>query len=514
MGEARTRQWLEAGRFSGAGVAARQPGLDAVLPTTRWLVVLLLPLLALKGVQVFAAAPTADEAYYWLWGQHLDWSYYDHPPLAAWLQGLSASLFGWNLFALRATTLLSFAGSLWILWFWSRRLAGREDAPRAFLAGLVVWLSMPILMRFQSLAHQDHLLIFFGLVAAHFWALFIEGLGDGKRIWRFYYAGCVALGLAGLTKYNAVFIGLGFAVWVVVSAKGRPLLASPHLWAGAALSMAMQAPVIAWNVAHDWPSFHYNLESRIGQSVHGGFAGNLRDFVISSSMMLSPVIVLALVRFGTGSGAIRTPFEAVGRWVLVVSTAVFVLLCASNTILSYWNLTAYLFALPVMVFFLRSRAEFSIHALFGIGMSAWIVLGQVVYPSYKLNGGDLRDNDISFGLEEIAAIVAEEERFIGVDMVMTTDYRTASLLSFAGKRTDVLKIGLRNDQFDFWWNPADYKGRDALVLVDDYLPEDELVTAVFERVTTVREFTIERFGLPIHSYRLVLAENYSGEGPH
>ena len=26
-----------------------------------------------------------DEAYYWQWAQHLDWGYYDHPPLVAWL---------------------------------------------------------------------------------------------------------------------------------------------------------------------------------------------------------------------------------------------------------------------------------------------------------------------------------------------------------------------------------------------------------------------------------------------
>jgi len=25
---------------------------------------------------------------------------------------------------------------------------------------------------------------------------------------------------------------------------------------------------------------------------------------------------------------------------------------------------------------------------------------------------------------------------------------------------------------------------------------------------------VERFGIPVHTYRLVLAENYSGTGPH
>ena len=40
------------------------------------------------------------------------------------------------------------------------------------------------------------------------------------------------------------------------------------------------------------------------------------------------------------------------------------------------------------------------------------------------------------------------------------------------------------------------------------------MTRVFERVTPIREFTVERFGIPVHTYRLVLAENYSGTGPH
>ena len=502
---------------AGTAEGAQAPGAAAiteVLPATRWLVLLLLPLAALKCVHLFVVPPSADEAYYWMWGQHLALSYYDHPPLAAWLQRLSAEVFGWNLVALRAMTLASFAGCLAILWFWSKRLAGPRQAPRVFLGGTIVWLATPMLLSYQSKAHQDHLLVFFGLLTAHFFALFCESLDGGRRAWRFFYAGCVALGLAGLSKYNGVLIGLGFAAWVLFSARGRPLLASPHLWAGAALATAMQAPVIAWNVAHGWPSFAYNLNDRIGVSFGGGFAGNLAPFAVLSVMMLSPVMVLALYRFATGRGTVRTPFEPVGRWVLAVSTLTFVALCATTAVLHYWNLAAYLFMLPVAAFYMRSRTEFSIHAVYGMLMGSWVVLAQILYPTYKIKGGDIRDNDISFGLGEIAAIVEEEEARLGVDMVMTTDYRTASLLSFTAKRLDVEKIGRRNDQFDFWFDPAAHKGEDALVLVDDFLPESDLLDQVFEKVTPVRDFTISRYGFAMHSYRLVLAETYSGTGPH
>ena len=58
-------------------------------------------LLALKLVLMAASGPFMDEAYYWLWGQHPALSYYDHPPLSAWLQALSAQLFGWSILSLR-----------------------------------------------------------------------------------------------------------------------------------------------------------------------------------------------------------------------------------------------------------------------------------------------------------------------------------------------------------------------------------------------------------------------------
>jgi 4-amino-4-deoxy-L-arabinose transferase-like glycosyltransferase len=479
-----------------------------VLPATRWLVILLLPFAVIKGGQFLLAAPTPDEAYYWLWGQHLSLSYYDHPPLTAWMQRVAAELFGWNRFSLRVMTLASFAGCLAILWYWARRLAGRQPAFRVFLGGLIAWLSVPMVLRYQGLAHPDHWLILFGVATAHFWALFIERLEAGEKAWRFYYAGCVALGFAGLSKYNAVFIGAGFAAWVFLSPVGRRLLASPHLWLGGALAAAMQAPVLIWNTAHDWPSMQYNLQDRIGLSDGGGFADNLTRFAVSSAIMASPLLLIAVARF---LGPRRSPFQPVGRAVFAVSTLSFVALCATNTVLSYWNLAAYLFVLPAALIFIGSRLEFALHALYGISVAAWLIGANIVYPSYKAAGNDVRDNDITFGTAEIAAIVAEEEARLGPQIVATTDYRTAALLSLAGKRLDVVNLGPRGSQFDFWFDPAAHRGEDALVLVDDFLGEDRGIIQAFESVTPVREIEIRRFGYTMHRYRLVHARDYSGE---
>lgn len=50
----------------------------------------------MKIVALYGAVPVADEGYYLLWGQNLDWSYYDHPPLGGWMLGLSSAVLGDN----------------------------------------------------------------------------------------------------------------------------------------------------------------------------------------------------------------------------------------------------------------------------------------------------------------------------------------------------------------------------------------------------------------------------------
>lgn len=39
---------------------------------------------------------SSDEAYYWVWGQNLQWSYFDHPPFVAWLYAIGDVFHGWG----------------------------------------------------------------------------------------------------------------------------------------------------------------------------------------------------------------------------------------------------------------------------------------------------------------------------------------------------------------------------------------------------------------------------------
>src|SRR5437868_2288688 len=166
--------------------------------------------------------PMGDEAYYWMWGQHLSWSYFDHPPLNGWLQSLAAAIFGWSTLSVRLMTWPTLAATLWIIWLWSGRLAP-HDRTGWFWHSAVIYLSMPVIFLMTSAALPDHLLIPLGMGSVYAFQSFAESAEEGSPRWRALFASAVLLGLAILTKYNGVFIGIGYAAWILIRPKLRGL---------------------------------------------------------------------------------------------------------------------------------------------------------------------------------------------------------------------------------------------------------------------------------------------------
>src|SRR5262249_24188378 len=71
-------------------------------------------LLAQLGLSVLLP-PMPDELYYWCWAKEPQLSYYDHPPLTAYLIGVSTYVFGDNLFAIRLPACLCMFGVLLLM---------------------------------------------------------------------------------------------------------------------------------------------------------------------------------------------------------------------------------------------------------------------------------------------------------------------------------------------------------------------------------------------------------------
>jgi len=227
----------------------------------RWLLWLVAISLLGNFAALFSFGLLPDEAYYWVWSQRLELSYYDHPPLVAWLMWPFTELFGNGAVVVRLQAVLSWLVGAWVGYDLSRRLYGD---PRAGALAVLVWSSLPIVQVGFHIATPDSPLIIFSWLVYYF-----AYLAVAERNPRWWLAVGVAVGLTLLAKYPAVLVLGGLFFTLIFSREGRAELARPWPWLGAGLALLMFTPVVIWNAQHDWISFAFQFSHGVKEKVSG-----------------------------------------------------------------------------------------------------------------------------------------------------------------------------------------------------------------------------------------------------
>jgi 4-amino-4-deoxy-L-arabinose transferase-like glycosyltransferase len=466
---------------------------------------------ALKLVYIFSVGPIMDEAYYWMWGQHPGLSYFDHPPLQAWLLGLSDLVFGRSLFALRWMTLATLAGTFYIFHLWARRMAG-EDWQALFWPGVVIYLASPTFGYFTSLAFHDYLLIFLLLASGHFFLNFLVDADEGSACRRRdLYLGAVLVGLAGLTKYNAVFLGLGVFFLILWRPSLRRLLRDPHLYLAAAIAIGLQAPVLFWNWSTGFASFNFHLNTRHGEGWLEQF--NLRtflDFPVASIVLVSPFLVPVFFRFFLRHHPTR--FENVAKslaiWIFWLSSLTFVFVSLTDWVFWWWNLTAYVLVLPFAARLMGQRFLFWGHVVFGALVSLYLLISVTVVPLslFHADRADWRQTRL-YGWQELGEALAAARQTYRPDFIASDGPDLASVAGFALDDPAVTAITDRVTQFHYWWQPELHRGENAVIVLFRNA-SSAYIASQFEALTPIGTVEVSRFGHFINGFELYLAQSY------
>ncbi len=206
---------------------------------------------AIKLVLALLLPVTGDEAYFIQYGRAVDWGgFYDHPPMIGWILWLIERISSHPL----VLRLPAIAAAL-IVALGLYQLLRPVDQGRARLLALILLFSPVYLV--NVLVTTDTPLIAFGLLSAVALQL---ALRHG-RLPLFAVAG-VLLGLAFLSKYFAVLLGVAYLVLI-------PLAGREH-WRGFLLLFASALPFglfnLAWNYCHCWNHILFNVFNRAGGS--------------------------------------------------------------------------------------------------------------------------------------------------------------------------------------------------------------------------------------------------------
>ena len=466
--------------------------------------------LLLRALYVCFAFPVADETYYWLWGRHLALSYYDHPPLQGWLQGLSYAVFGRSYFALRWMTVAALAGTFWIYSLVARRVAGDEWRP-FLLRSAAVYLAAPLFGFFSTIAFHDYLLAFLVLSSGYlFIVYFADYERDGGGSLRDLFLAALLLGLAALTKYNGAFLGIAVAIAVLVRPKLRPLLLSWQLYAAALLAIAVQAPVVIWNYQQGFASFAYQMETRHGTT---GFTGiniaGMKAFVGEALLMVSPFFAAAIIKFFWARQ--RNEFERIGKAIAIgafwVSSLACLYVANFSWVIWWWNIVAFVLIFPFAGRYMRGWL-LGLHIGWGVAISTIMAVSYAVVPVLVLFGGPpAMETERSYGIEEMVAAAARAKAETGADFIASNHYIVASHIAFVLDDPSIGYVGAHHYAFNDWTDRQARRGENAILVIEPNT-ESEAWKGQFESFEDLGEIRAERFGYLINTYHLYLGRGF------
>ncbi len=236
-----------------------------------------------------------DEAHYWEWARHLDWSYYSKGPGVAWVIALSTRLFGDSEWAVRLPAAVSTAvGMLGAAAAARWAFPDRRELPAlaALLYALIPGFAISAMLMTIDAPY----------LACWMWAAaFATGaiLRARHRLW----LGCgLAIAAGFLFKYTILLLvpSIILAAWATRHA--RPRLSRPAIAAATLLASLGLIPVAIWNANHDWATVRHLMGhlSLPGGDTENTIAHNppwtiawFFEYLVVQAFVCGPVLALA-----------------------------------------------------------------------------------------------------------------------------------------------------------------------------------------------------------------------------
>lgn len=426
----------------------------------RWLLLALAATLLFR-IWLSAAAPiTADEAYFILWGRAPALGFYDHPPMVGWMLAPLAAISDASWLLRLPAVLVPPLAALGV-WLASRGWFGRDE-DTANLAALAVLL-VPMNV-WNVLATTDTPLVLFSVASLLVFARAAERGSNGL-----FLASGVLLGLAFLSKYFAVLLGLAYLAWAIIARNPKAFL---FVFLG---GLPFGLLNLYWNYEACWCNVMFNAINRHEDNDSGWSLVTPGLYAASLAYLAAPLLWFAW----RGRARLREAWRRTGERALLlawlVPFAVFAALSPVKRIGLHW-LLSFLPALVLSVALVLERRQLLASVRVFALLAALHVIAIVLIAALPL---ETWQNSRFYGRLVFPGRIAELLGAIAPDLpgkVLATDsYASAALLAYHARRpVPVFGLGTshaRQDDIASDWRG--FAGKDFVILRrEPPLPQD------------------------------------------
>ena len=506
--------------------------------TDAWLAVLVVAAVALLHVAYVRAAVidlAEDEAYYWDWSRHLDYSYYSKGPGTAWLIRASCTLFGDTPLGVRFPAIMARAG-VGLCTFWlTRKLFGSS---RLALGATLLGYAVPMFLAAGLIMTTDPMYLLCWGLATCFAA---KAIWDDKP-WALVAAGAV-VGVGLLGKFSMPLWFVGLFAYLIIDARGRKYLGTRWLWLAIAVAALFALPVLVWIHRHDYVTFLHVGED-IGVMDGDLHWKNFRDFWLGQlgvagpvAFVIAPAMIWAVRRGGDGrrERAGANPLLFLLMFSLPVLVAV-MLSSLRKHASANWCTAAYFGLVILAAAWLGQARGRGVKVMAAVCIVLGFILVEVahwtegLYPvvgwlqgKYPRAAITVKRVDPTYrvhGWSEAGSVISDHRDALGKDaLVLAHDYQTTAALAFyvrgqPAARTvgAYLRPPYREpfSQYDLWphrkLDDPSLVGRDAVYvgrMTDD-------LRAAFNQVQRVEDVVIVRRGVEVRRFEVHACRGFRG----
>lgn len=474
-----------------------QPANGSLAPTVNRLLAGVAILCVLRAVAAAVLPLSADEAYYWLWSKHLASGYFDHPPAIAFLIRGGTILLGATSAGVRAGSFIASLIATFFVWRSAALFLGREEDG----ACAALYFNLTLMVSAESLAATPDAPEI-ASAAAFLYALLRLQIGGDGRWWLL--AG-VAGGFALLSKYTALFLGLGTGFWLVATPDGRAWLKTVWPYAGGILATLIFSPNLVWNSEHHWETFVFQF-ARVGS---GEFTFRfLAEFLLAQVGLASPFILLLTLRGAATAWVGRRGRIAV--YLILPAIAYFLIHALHDRVQANW--TSFLFpALSILAAAAANIPQESrvapvtrVAQRLAIPVAVFlltITYAQAFFAVVPAGRSDPVSRLLGFGIGGIAARAEALREQSGAAGFVTTDYATAAWFAFYSPKTVPILVFDDDRRWTFAdQTPAALVAQPLLYVAEDRHDARSALSSGFEQVAFVGSIDRERGGIRIARY--------------
>jgi 4-amino-4-deoxy-L-arabinose transferase-like glycosyltransferase len=484
-----------------------------------WIIAFLI-LSYLVRLVLIAWLPLApDESYYWHWSKHLSWSYFDHPPMAAYMMALFTAAGGDHEFFVRIGGLLASLLVLFLLYQSCRRLSPDDPAlpwEVVFIANVTLLFSAGCLIQ----TPDTPLLLFWALAVYCGIALITD---PSPRWW---YLWGVALGLGLLSKYTMILIVPCQFAFLVFSRSDRHWLFRKEPWLALLIGAVIFSPVILWNWQHDWISFAFQLRHGFETSGRGAF-GKLMEYLGGQAGIVTPLLFLIFLYYSiTAYGLYRRRQAPEYLYLLFLSWPVILFFAYSSArggvSQPNWPAPAYIAGLILLGlifsrFYRRKRPHrIILYCAVGLALAANVALHAHLFRPYLPISPKVDTTQQFYGWRELGREInrriTENPHPAGWFLVADRYSTTAGALFYTGKPYVAVDFS-DPKRYTFLRNLKELKGKNAMILLH-HADEEHLryYRPYFRELAVIGKHQAVFRGEVIDEYSvyLVLGKDYQG----